>query len=102
MQTFNNPESVVIEKANKETMAENFARGSIKMMGVCIASSSNEHPIIRLSGITLAAFPKNKNALIPLTISLGGFLLAKDKKKAFIKRAYCFVSTVFIAGLIAH
>ena len=50
----------------------------------------------------LSVFPKSSKALIPLTICLGGWLLAKDKKKAFIQRAFCFGSTISVAGIIGY
>ena len=91
-----------ILKINREQQAESFARGGVKAMGICIALTSNEHPIIRLSGLTLSVFPKSSKALVPLTICLGGWLLAKDKKKAFIQRAFCFGSTITVAGIIGY
>lgn len=87
---------------SRENDAENFARGGVKAMGICIALTSNEHPIIRLSGITLAIFPKHKVAIVPLAIALSGWILAKDKKKAFIQRAFCFGSTISVAGIIGY
>ena len=86
----------------REQQAESFARGGVKAMGICIALTSNEHLLIRLSGLTLSVFPKSSKALIPLTICLGGWLLAKDKKKAFIQRAFCFGSTILVAGIIGY
>lgn len=95
-------QDVVIPEITREQQAESFARGGVKAMGVCIALSSNEHPLVRLSGLTLSVFPKSSKALVPLTISLGGWLLAKDKKKAFIQRVFCFGSTLTVAGLISY
>lgn len=97
----NNQDIVTLETDRKQ-QAESFARGGIKAMGICMALTSNEHPIIRLSGLTLSVFPKSSKALVPLTICLGGWLLAKDKKKAFIQRAFCFGSTISIAGIIGY
>lgn len=91
-----------IESLNKEQLAESFARGGIKAMGVYMALTSNEHPITRISGIALSLYPKHKTALIPLAICLGGWLIAKDKKRALIQRTTCFGSTVMIAGLIGY
>ena len=96
----NNQDSIL--KINRKQQAESFARGGIKAMGICMALTPNEHPIVRLSGLTLSVFPKSSKALIPLTICLGGWLLAKDKKKAFIQRAFCFGSTISVAGIIGY
>ena len=98
----NNQNVVTLETDRKQQQAESFARGGIKAMGVCMALTPNEHPIVRLSGLTLSVFPKSSKALIPLTICLGGWLLAKDKKKAFIQRAFCFGSTILVAGIIGY
>ena len=95
-------QDVVTLDITREQQAESFARGGVKAMGICIALTSNEHPLIRLSGLTLSVFPKSSKALIPLTICLGGWLLAKDKKKAFIQRAFCFGSTISVAGIIGY
>lgn len=95
-------QDVVTLDITREQQAESFARGGVKAMGICIALTSNEHPLIRLSGLTLSVFPKSSKALIPLAISLGGWILAKDKKKAFIQRAFCFGSTISVAGIIGY
>ena len=95
-------QDIVTLDITREQQAESFARGGVKAMGICIALTSNEHPLIRLSGLTLSVFPKSSKALIPLAISLGGWILAKDKKKAFIQRAFCFGSTITVAGLISY
>lgn len=97
-----NNQSIVVEEINRKNTAENFSRAGVKAMGVCMALTSNEHPIIRLNGVVLAVYPKHRTALIPLAIALAGWILAKDKKKAFIQRAFCFGSTVSIAGSIAY
>ena len=97
-----NNQNVVTLETDRKQQAESFARGGIKAMGICMALTSNEHPIVRVSGLTLSVFPKSSKALVPLTICLGGWLLAKDKKKAFIQRAFCFGSTVSIAGIIGY
>lgn len=97
-----NNQDIVTLDITREQQAESFARGGVKAMGICIALTSNEHPLIRLSGLTLSVFPKSSKALIPLAISLGGWILAKDKKKAFIQRAFCFGSTITVAGLISY
>ena len=97
-----NNQNIVTLETDRKQQAESFARGGIKAMGICMALTSNEHPIVRLSGLTLSVFPKSSKALIPLTICLGGWLLAKDKKKAFIQRAFCFGSTISVAGIIGY
>ena len=97
-----NNQDIVTLETDREQQAESFARGGIKAMGVCMALTPNEHPIVRLSGLTLSVFPKSPKALIPLTICLGGWLLAKDKKKAFIQRVFCFGSTISVAGIIGY
>ena len=79
-----------ILKINRKQQAESFARGGIKAMGICMALTPNEHPIVRLSGLTLSVFPKSSKALIPLTICLGGWLLAKDKKKSIYTTCFLF------------
>ena len=95
-------QDIVTLDITRKQQAESFARGGVKAMGICIALTSNEHPLIRLSGLTLSVFPKSSKALVPLTICLGGWLLAKDKKKAFIQRAFCFGSTISVAGIIGY
>ena len=97
-----NKQDIVTLETDRQQQAESFARGGIKAMGICMALTPNEHPIVRLSGLTLSVFPKSSKALIPLTICLGGWLLAKDKKKAFIQRAFCFGSTILVAGIIGY
>ena len=76
----NNQDIVTLETDRKQ-QAESFARGGIKAMGICMALTPNEHPIVRLSGLTLSVFPKSSKALIPLTICLGGCYLLKTRKK---------------------
>ena len=61
-----------------------------------MALTPNEHPIVRLSGLTLSVFPKSSKALVPLTICLGGWLLAKDKKKASLLQL-CFINLFHVS-----
>lgn len=91
-----------IKEMNNQENAEAFARGGIKAMGVCISLSKNEHPLIRATGAILSVVPTGKATGIALSLSLLGFALAKDKKKAFIQRAFCFGSNIVVTGIISN
>ena len=93
---------VEINKEKNEKNIENATLGGIKTIGALIASSSNEHPLIRLSGVALV-LSNNKG---PISIRKYSFLtcmvgcvLAKDKKKAFIQRSMSVGSVIMTAGV---
>lgn len=89
-----------VSNINAEAAAQKFALSGINTMGVCMALSSNEHPLIRLNGLVLAVAPKSEIKAISLVIALHGFVFAKNKKKALLQRAFSFGSTALIAGLM--
>ena len=70
-----------------------------RTQGTLIAIDQNEHPIIRSVAATLAIAPKDSITFIPSLVITGyGFLLAKKKKNAVIKR----VGVGLVSALYLH
>lgn len=84
----------------KENDAEQFAVAGIIAMGACISLSSNEHPITRINGLVLAVAPSGTARKVSFLISVSGWLIAKNKKKAFLQRTLSLGITVIGAGIV--
>ena len=82
--------------------SENFAVVSLRTLGVCAAASNNEHPIVRAAGATLAVAPRTTPAFgLALLTFTAGWLVAKNKKEAFLSRACGICSTLISTGIVA-
>ena len=84
----------------KENNAKQFAIAGIRAMGVCMSLTSNEHPITRINGLVLAIAPSGTARKVSFLISVSGWLLAKNKKKAFLQRTLSIGITVIGAGIV--
>lgn len=96
----NTQEVVNLPKLNSNEIGEQYALIGIKAMGACISLSSNEHPITRISGLVLAIAPNGNAREISFLISVSGWLIAKNKKKAFLQRTLSLGITVIGAGIV--
>lgn len=79
-----------------------YAIGGIRTIGALIATSSNEHIVVRAVGGVLAISSNMKVRRIALLISLCGGVLAKDKQKAFIQRGLSLGSVIVGVGVISQ
>ena len=96
----NTQEVVNLPKLNSNEIAEQYALIGIKAMGACISLSSNEHPITRINGLVLAVAPSGTARKVSFLISVSGWLLAKNKKKAFLQRTLSIGITVIGSGIV--
>lgn len=96
MKTFETMNEIKQNEADK--IGATIALGGIKGLGGCIAVSSNEHPLIRLSGVGLA-IGSVKSRKYSFGLCMLGVVLAKDKKKALIQRAWSLGGTIVFAGI---
>lgn len=85
-----------------DTNCVNYAIGGIRTIGTLIAMSNNEHPVIRLAGATLAISSNMAVRRTALLVSTSGWLLAKDKKKAFMQRGFSLGSVIIGVGVISQ
>lgn len=86
----------------KENNAKQFAIAGIRAMGVCMSLTSNEHPITRINGLVLAIAPSGNAREISLLISVSGWLIAKNKKKAFLQRALSLGITMIGTNIVKN